>query len=90
MAQRSKRSISLPPELAQEIDKASEASGASFSAWIADTAARRLKLEDGRRGIEEWEKKDGPLTEAERAEAQARVDSLLGKRTTKKPSRRSA
>jgi hypothetical protein len=84
MAQRDKRSISLPPELARAIDQAAGDEGTTFSAWLADTAARRLKLEAGRRGIADWEKDNGPLTETERADARARADILLGRRTAKR------
>jgi hypothetical protein len=37
VAQRDKRSVSFPPELAKAIDEAAAASGSSFSAWIAET-----------------------------------------------------
>ncbi len=92
MAQREKRSVSLPPELAQAIDTAAAAEGTTFSAWLADTAARRLHLEAGRRGLAEWEQKHGPLTAEELAEGLARARSLLGRdpTTTKRASRRSA
>ena len=36
MAQRDKRSVSFPPELAHDIDEAAAEAGTSFSAWIAD------------------------------------------------------
>ena len=50
MAQREKRSISLPAELARAVEEAARAEGTTFSAWLAQTAAHRLKLEaDGRR-----------------------------------------
>lgn len=77
MARRDKRSISLPPELAAAIDAAAEASRTTFSGWIAETAAHRLRLEAGRRGIAAWEAEHGPLTEAELAEGLARARTLL-------------
>jgi hypothetical protein len=43
MAVRQKRSISLPPELAKAIDQAASAEGTTVSAWLADTAAHRLR-----------------------------------------------
>ena len=86
VAQRDKRSVSFPPELAKAIDEAAAASGSSFSAWIAETASHRLRLEAGRRGVAEWEAEHGPLTERERAEGLARARELLGR----KPSQRSA
>ncbi len=67
MAQREKRSISLPPDLARAVDDAARAEGTTFSAWLAQTAAHRLKLEAGRQAIAEWELENGPLTPEELA-----------------------
>ncbi|HUY05638.1 MAG TPA: hypothetical protein VMU99_00040 [Acidimicrobiales bacterium] len=87
MAHRVKRSISLPPDLAKAIDEASTRSGSNFSAWIADTASKRLRLEAGRQGVAAWEAENGPLSDAELAEGLCRAQALLGqkdqtKRTT--------
>jgi hypothetical protein len=90
MAQREKRSVSLPPELAQAIDRAAADDGTTFSAWLADTAAHRLRLEAGRRAIAEWERDQGPLTPDELADGLARARALLGRPKTKRPARRSA
>jgi hypothetical protein len=79
MAQREKRSISLPPELARAVDDAARAEGTTFSAWLAQTAAHRLKLEAGRRAIAEWELENGPLTSEELASGRARARALLGR-----------
>jgi predicted transcriptional regulator len=79
MAQREKRSISLPPELARAVDDAARAEGTTFSAWLAQTAAHRLKLEAGRRAIAEWELENGPLTPEELASGRARARALLGR-----------
>ncbi|MBI4936405.1 MAG: hypothetical protein HY828_21205 [Actinobacteria bacterium] len=49
MAQRQKRSISLPADLAAAIDQAATAEGTTVSAWIADTAAHRLRIDAGRK-----------------------------------------
>ena len=89
MAQRDKRSISLPPTLAREIQRAAAREEKSFSGWLAETAARRLKLEAGRRGLEEWERENGPLTPQERADGIARARALLGREVRQKK-RRSA
>jgi len=78
MAQREKRSISLPPELARAVDEAARAEGTTFSAWLAQTAAHRLKLEAGRQAIAEWELENGALTPAELAEGWARARRSLG------------
>jgi hypothetical protein len=78
MAQRAKRSVSLPAELARAVDEAAAAAGTTFSGWLADTATHRLRLEAGRRGIAEWEQEHGPLTPEELADGLARARSLLG------------
>ena len=77
MAQREKRSISLSPVLAAEIDRAAAAEGTTVSAWIAATAEHRLRLDAGRRGIAEWEREHGALTAEELAEGLARAREIL-------------
>lgn len=79
MAQRSKRSISLPAELARQIDDVAARDGTTFSAWIAATAKHRLRLDAGRRAIAEWERENGPLTPAEIADGLARARASLGR-----------
>ncbi len=88
MAQREKRSVSIPPDLARAIDQAAARDGTTFSAWLSDTAAHRLRLEAGRRAIAEWEREHGPLTPEELADGLARARSLLGRHA--RASRRSA
>jgi len=85
MATRDKRSISLPAELSSAIQRAAEDEKTTFSGWLAATASRRLRLEEGSRGLAEWEQENGPLTEEELAEGLARARALLAR-----PSRRSA
>ncbi len=90
MAQREKRSVSLPPDLARAVEQAARAEGTTFSAWLAQTAAHRLKLEAGRQAIAEWERENGPLTEAELAEGLARARSSLGRALAVPSERQSA
>jgi len=80
MAQREKRSVSIPPDVARAIDQAAAREHTTFSAWLTDTAAHRLRLEAGRRAIAEWEREHGPLTPEELAEGLARARALLGRR----------
>ena len=89
MAQRTKRSVSLRPDLAEAIDHAAAHEGTTFSGWLTDMAARRLRLESGRRGIAEWEREHGPLTAEELADGLARARSLL-RSAARSASRRSA
>ena len=86
MAQRQKRSISLPADLADAIDQAATAEGTSVSAWIADIALHRLRLDAGRRGVAEWERQHGALTPEEIAEGLARARAML----RRQPARKSA
>lgn len=79
MAVREKRSVSLDPDLATDIDRAAAETGTTFSGWLAETAAHRLRLEEGRRGIQAWEAENGPLTDEERAEGRARARRSLGR-----------
>jgi len=90
MAQRQKRSISLPPDLASAIDQAAARDGATFSAWLAETATRRLRLEAGRRAIAEWESENGPLTPDEIADGLARARALLGRSVLDAPAQQPA
>jgi hypothetical protein len=90
MAQREKRSISMPPELARAVDEAARAEGTTFSAWLARTAAHRLKLEAGRQAIAEWERENGALTAAELAEGRSRARASLGRDVGDAPPRESA
>jgi predicted transcriptional regulator len=78
MAQRQKRSISLPPDLAEAIDQAAQDDDTTFSAWLAEVARDRLRLLAGRKAIDEWEAENGAFTEAELAEGLLRVNALLG------------
>jgi hypothetical protein len=79
MAQRDKRSVSLPPELAAAVDDAARAQGSTFSAWLADAADHRLRIEAGHQGLAEWEAEHGPLTAEERGDGRARARALLGR-----------
>jgi len=84
MAQREKRSISLPPDLAAQIDRAAAGEGTTVSAWIAATAAHRLRLEAGKRGIAQWERQHGALTTEELADGLARARAILRRPASKR------
>jgi len=81
--QRTKRSVSLPRDLAREIARAAALAGTTFSGWLAETAAHQLRLEAGRRALADWEREFGALTAEERAEGRARARALLGRATTR-------
>jgi hypothetical protein len=78
VAIRAKRSVSLPPDLAKRIERAAARESMTVSAWLASTAERQLKLEDGRRAVAEFERENGAFTPAELAKARAIVRWSLG------------
>jgi hypothetical protein len=78
MAIRTKRSVSLPPGLARDIERAAARERSTVSAWLATAAARRLKLDAGRSLIAEWERENGPFTPEELAEADASMRRVFG------------
>jgi hypothetical protein len=69
MAVRKKRSISIPPELDAEIAAAAEASGMSYSAWVAQTARKEFTIRAGLEAVGQYEAEHGAFTPAEIAEA---------------------
>ena len=69
----------MPAELAQAIDRAAAEGETTFSAWLAETAAHRLRLDAGRKGLAAWEKQHGPLTADELADGLARARAALGR-----------
>jgi len=90
MAQRTKRSVSLSPDLAEAIERSASEQGMTFSGWLADVATRQVRLDAGRLGIAEWEREHGPLTAEELADGLARARAVLGRSRARRPSRRSA
>jgi hypothetical protein len=90
MAQRTKRSVSMPPHLAAAIERSAAERGTTFSGWLADVAAHELRLATGRKAIAEWEHEHGPLTADELAEGLARARALLRRTSTGRSARKSA
>lgn len=74
-----KISVALSPGVASAAAAAAEAHGQSLSAWLNDAARNQLRIERGLAAVREWEADNGAITEEERAEADAIVDSLLGR-----------
>jgi hypothetical protein len=77
-----KPTISLDPELRDQIEAAAASAGVSFSAWMADAARQRLRKERVLGIIAEWEAEHGEFTEAEIAAV--RTELGIGKRRPKK------
>lgn len=68
-----KPTISLDPDLRDQIEAAASGAGVSFSAWLAEAARQRLRKERLLGLIAEWEAEHGAFTEEERAEARAEL-----------------
>lgn len=79
-------SISVAPEVEENIRAAAAAADLPVSAWLARVATHAAVLEDGRRAVREYEAEHGTLTDRSRAEARRVLDQLgVGE-----PSRRAA
>jgi hypothetical protein len=80
MAVRKKRSISIPPDLDDQIAAAAEAEGVTYSAWVAATARKEFIIRAGLDGVARFEAENGAFTPAEIAEADAWVAAnVLGR-----------
>jgi hypothetical protein len=66
---RRKRSISLPPDLDDEIQVEAKREGVTYSRWLADAARRELKVRAGLEAVAEVERRLGAFTGEELAEA---------------------
>lgn len=76
-----KRSVSLDDLVAEQVERAADEDGMSFSAWLSVAAKDKLLLRDGLKGVQEWEARAGALSAAESAAGEALLDRLLGERT---------
>jgi hypothetical protein len=69
MAVRKKRSISLPPDLDDQIAAAAEQAGMTYSAWLAATASKEFTLRAGLAATADYEREHGAFTPAELTDA---------------------
>lgn len=74
-----KLSMSFDPRLVDRVRADAEQEGESLSGWFAAAAEERLKLQESRAALAEWEAEAGPVT----AEEQAAVDALWSKATAR-------
>jgi len=84
-----KMSVSLDLELGEAIRTSAGRGNQSVSAWLAEAARDRLRLESLGEAVTAWEERFGSLTDAEVAEA----DRLLNRAPARKkapPRRRGA
>ena len=70
MAIRRKRSVSIPPDLDAQIEKAAADAGMTYSAWLAATARKEFVLRSGLDGVASFERSQGAFTAEEIAEAE--------------------
>lgn len=71
-----KMSISLDPDLGDEVRSAARESGKPLSAWIAEAAAAKLRSEALSKLLEEWQNEHGPLSDEEIRKAEAELGLL--------------
>jgi hypothetical protein len=74
MAVRRKRSISMPPDLDQQIEAAAERAGLSYSGWLAATARKEFIIQRGLKAVAEFERDHGALTADELREGERWAD----------------
>ncbi|MBA3956666.1 MAG: hypothetical protein H0X58_08385 [Acidimicrobiia bacterium] len=77
MATRKKRSISMPPDLDQEVGAAAAADGESYSAWLAGVARKELLVRAGLEAVAEFELAEGVFTDAEKSDAREWASDAL-------------
>jgi hypothetical protein len=87
VAARTKRSISLPPDLDKEIQAEVEREGVTYSRWLADAARKELKVRAGLEALAHVEKQLGPFTGEELAEADEWVRKAVGRTQRSKRSK---
>lgn len=68
-----KLSISMAPNLGDDVRAAAERAGMSVSAWLAQAAAAELRRQALRDFLADWQAKHGRITTAELAKARAEL-----------------
>lgn len=68
-----KLTITVDPEVRQQVVAAATDEGVSVSAWLTSAARQALLVRDGLAAVTEWEKRHGRLTDDEMTAARQRV-----------------
>jgi hypothetical protein len=76
-----KMSVSFDLELGEAIRASASDSQQSVSAWLAEAARDRLRLEALGQAVADWEQEYGPLTDAEIAQAERVLERQTKRRT---------
>ncbi len=71
-------SVTLDRQVAKRAADAARSQGASLSAWLNAAACRALFIEEGLAMAREWEEEHGPLTDEDRAWADAILNGEPG------------
>jgi hypothetical protein len=79
MAVRKKRSISLPPDLDEQIAAAAEQAGMTYSAWLAATARKEFTLRAGLAAVADYEREHGSFTPDELADSDQWAQAALAR-----------
>ena len=74
-----KMSVSFDLDLGEAIRVSASGSSQSVSAWLADAARDRLRLEALGEAVAAWEEKFGPLSDPELADAERVLDRAAKK-----------
>lgn len=77
-----KISVALDENTARAASEAAARHGVSLSSWLNLAAERTLRIEEGLRAVQEWERENGELTATELAAA----DRFLAKKKRKRAS----
>lgn len=72
-----KLSIALDDGVAEAASRAAERAGLSLSAWLNQAAENELGIEAGLDAVRAWEADHGELTDAELADADQILDTIL-------------
>jgi hypothetical protein len=75
-----KMSISMDPQLGDDVRSAAERAGVSVSAWLADAAAARLRKQALSDFLATWQAKHGKITAKELSKARAELGYTREKR----------
>ena len=70
MAVRKKRSVSIPPDLDAQIERAAADAGMTYSAWLAATARKEFAVRSGLDAVASFERSHGAFGAEEIAEAE--------------------
>jgi post-segregation antitoxin (ccd killing protein) len=72
-----KLSVSVDRDLAERAKIAAAREGETFSAWLAESIDRRLRISEGLAAVAEWELRHGAFSAEELASAGAELEGML-------------